>query len=37
MAKTKAKKQKDYIERRKTKDRTTYLESERKWKKKKLE
>ena len=37
MAKTKAKKQKDYIERLKTKDRTAYLESERKWKKKKLE
>ena len=37
MAKTKAQKQKDYIERLKTKDRTAYLESERKRKKKKLE
>ena len=37
MAKTKAQKQRDYIERLKTKDRTAYLESERKRKKKKLE
>ena len=37
MAKTKAQKQKNYIECLKTKDRTAYLESEWKWKKKKLE
>ena len=37
MAKTKAQKQRDYIEFLKTKDRTAYLESEQKWKKKKLE
>ena len=37
MAKTKAQKQKDYIEHLKTKDKAAYLESERKQKKKKLE
>ena len=37
MAKTKAQKQKNYIECLKTKDRATFLESERKQKKKKLE
>ena len=37
MAKTKAQKQRDYIERLKTKDRTAYLESEQKRKKEKLE
>ena len=37
MAKTKAQKQRDYTQHLKTKDRTAYLESEQKWKKKKLE